>query len=647
MKWAINTTITISLIIYAAINMLRLFSDSTTTIDQYEFIFLGAAFFLVLTTLLLIELKQVYRNSTHIIQQKQHVVSVLHEYKKRFEAIFDHTSVGVIIFQLDGKIEHANKNVKMMLGYTEDDLLKMNFFHLVEDQQADHIQEGIKYLIEDKQDMYQLEQKCCKRNREMIWVMTTLSLIRNEQNNPLYYIAQIQNITEKKQAEERLRYMAYHDPLTSLANRNKLEQFVEHLIATASRHKQSFAILFLDIDRFKNINDTIGHEAGDVLLQIIAERLRNTVRSTDMVARLGGDEFVILVSDVKQAESAAVIAQKILRSIMEVVVIKGQELYVTTSIGISLYPHDGQTMQALMKNADLALYRSKDQGRNNYQFYTTEMTSRAIQKMALQTALGQALVRNEFSLHYQPKMEIRSRRITGIEALLRWENKQYSSISANEIIALAQETGLIIPVSEWILQTACRQLKVWHDMGLNTLTIAINCSARLFKQATFVDDILKTVTEAGLKPHSLEIEVTEQVIMDEPENTLRVLFALKDLGFKVAIDNFGTGYWSLNNLKKLEVDKIKIDRSFIRQVPVDEASAAITSAIIAMVNKLGIVSLAEGVETKQQLDFLSAQGCQEIQGYYLTRPIPEDLMTHFLRHPIPDAEAIGKNGIRL
>lgn len=643
MKWVINTTLAIALIIFAALNLLQLYVYDQIQI-QHLFYYSSLATFCLLAVL---QLRTAIQQRNVSLQQIHNMTMSLREYQERFEAIFNHTSIGVMVLKMDGSIERANKNICSMLGFTEDDLRKINFFYLIQSDDGNSIQNGIEKLIEKKQAMYQVEQRCAKRNHEIIWVMTTISVIRNEDDSPLYLIAQIQNITEKKLAEERLRYMAYHDPLTSLANRNKLEQFVEHLIATASRHKQCFAILFLDIDRFKNINDTIGHEAGDILLQIIAERLRNSVRSTDMVARLGGDEFVILVSDVKQAESVAIIAQKILRSIMEVVVIKGQELYVTTSIGISLYPHDGQVMNVLMKNSDLALYRAKEHGRNNYQFYTTEMTSRAMEKMALQTALSQALARNEFTLHYQPKMEILTRRITGVEALLRWNNKEFSSITPHEIIALAQETGLIIPVSEWIFKTACSQLKKWHDMGFTTLSLAVNCSSRLFKQATFVDDILQAINEAGIKPQSIEIEVTEQVIMEDAENTLRVLFALKDIGFKIVIDNFGTGYWSLNNLRKLEVDKIKIDKSFIRQVAVDETSSAITSAIIAMLNKLGITSVAEGVETKQQLDFLATQNCAEIQGYYLTRPIPEEMMTHFLRHPIPDAEAIGRNGVRL
>ena len=446
----------------------------------------------------------------------------------------------------------------------------------------------------------------------------------------------------QKLTEERLSHMAYHDPLTGLANRNKLEQFINHILVSSRRHQQEFGLIFLDLDIFKNINDSLGHEAGDLILQIIAERLSSVVRSTDMVARLGGDEFVVLITDIKKTESIAIIANKILESIKEVIVVKGNEIYLTTSIGISLFPCDGQNIQILMKNADLALYRAKEHGRNNYQFYTLEMTSKAQEKMALQNALGHALAKNEFVLNYQPKMDIKTRKITGIEALLRWKNNEYSMITPDEIVALAEESGLIIPVSEWILHTACKQLKIWHDMGFTSLTIAVNCTTRQFKHATFMDDVISIISSVGLPPHALEIEVTEEMMMQESETMLRVLYALEDLGVQIVIDDFGTGYWSLNNLQSLSVDKIKIDKSLIRRVTEDETSATITSAIIAMTKKLGISAVAVGVETREQYELLAREGCSEIQGYYLAKPLTEDSMTNFLKHPVPDAEKLSR-----
>ncbi|MBA3661748.1 MAG: EAL domain-containing protein [Gammaproteobacteria bacterium] len=569
---------------------------------------------------------------------KQQAEFQLIDSNNRFETLFEHANVGIALLALDGRLSRVNQPLCELLGYTESDILMMNFYYIIHPNDLGDLQIHIQQLIDKKIKSYQSEQQCFRKNGDTLWIMSTLSLICDYENNPVHFVIQIQNITLQKKAEERLRHMAYHDPVTGLANRNKLEQFINHILASARRHQQGFALLFLDLDRFKNINDTIGHEAGDMLLQVMAERLRSTVRSTDMVARLGGDEFVLLITDVKKEESVAIIAQKILENVMKVVVIKGQEIYITTSVGISLYPLDGQNMQTLMKNADLALYRSKEHGRNNYEFYTVEMTSKAQKKMSVQNALGHALVKNEFNLHYQPMMEIQSRRITGVEALLRWQNKDYGMITPDEIISIAEETGLIIPVSDWVIKTACSQLKIWHDMGIQPLSIAINCSSRQFKQATFIDDVFQTLNKIGLSPHCLEIEVTEAIIMENPENTLRILYALKDLGVQIAIDDFGTGYWSLNNLRRLQVDKIKIDKTFIKQISFDETSDAIISAIIAMSKKLGIRSIAEGVETRAQYEFLAKEGCTEIQGYYLTHPLIDTAMTTFLKHPVPDAE---------
>ncbi len=589
-----------------------------------------------LISVLLIKYKQLSQLNKKTFQ----VDNSLREVTKKFETLFEQSTIGLAMLNLDGTLVRVNQTFCELLGYNASEMLSMNYYFMVHANDVNHLQIHLKNLIDKKNDVYQSEQECIHKNGQVVWVMATLSLIRDLNDEPHHLILQLQNISLQKKAEERLHHMAYHDPLTGLANRNKLEQFINHILASSRRHQQCFALLFLDLDRFKNINDTIGHEAGDMLLQIVAERLRSAVRNTDMVARLGGDEFVVLITDVKKTESVGLIAQKILDSVLEVIIIKGQEIYSTTSIGISLYPYDGQTIQTLMKNADLALYRAKEHGRNNYQFYTIEMTAKAQDKLALQNALAHALVKNEFLLHYQPIMEIATRKIIGVEALLRWSNKEYGMVTPDEIIALAEETGLIILVSEWVLKTACQQLKNWHEMGFSSLKMAINCSARIFKQATFVDDILKVINQTGLSPASLELEITESIIMKDPENTLRVLYALKDLGVKIVIDDFGTGYWSLSNLRRLSVDKIKIDRTFVKQATLDETSAAITTAIIAMVNKLHIIPVAEGVETREQYEFLKREGCLEMQGYYLSQPLAQEAITKFLRHPMPDGETI-------
>lgn len=566
----------------------------------------------------------------------------LFEQQHLFETIFDHTSTGMALLNLDGQLMRVNDAFSELLGYCKEEMLALNIYHLFHGINQNEVQIHVQDLLSKNAKFYQSEHRCYHKNGETIYTLSTLSVIRDKKGSPLYFTLQVLDVTSQKLAEEKLLHLAYHDPLTGVANRNKFEQFMYHLLASVRRHQQDFALMYLDLDRFKHINDSVGHEAGDVVLKIIAGRIQNAVRNTDLVARLSGDEFVIVVTEVTQSESVAIIAQKLLRSIMEVVVVKNTEFYLSTSIGISVYPEDGDDLETLMKNTDLALYRAKEHGRNNYQFYTAEMTVRAQEKIALQNALAHGLVRQEFTLHYQPIMELSSRTINSLEALLRWKNPNYTLVSPNQIISLAEESGLIIPVSEWVMRTACRHLKTWHTMGYSTLMLSINCSARQFKQGTFVDDLLSCITAAAVPPSSIKIEVTEKTIMHDTENTLRVLYALKDMGIKIVIDDFGTGYWSLNNLKRLAVDEIKIDRSFIKSITTDPVSLNIVRATIAMTRQLGIRSIAVGVETKQQYDLLALEGCTDIQGYYLTQPLTEEATTTFLKHPIPDAEAIDR-----
>lgn len=574
-----------------------------------------------------------------LLKEKDELRKQVEEEKYSFDRLFNNASEGIIIFSLNGIIERVNSHYCQLASRPRDEIIGKNYFHQINDDSMIQFEKNIEKLIQKDTNIYQHEIELDKKNRDKIWLKSTITLLRDKNDKPTVFVAYIQNITSQKNAEEKLKHMAYFDSLTGLANRNRLEQFINHAVASSRRQKTGFAVIFLDLDGFKNINDSIGHDAGDLILQIVAERLRKTIRNTDMVARLGGDEFVLVITDVRKAESAAIIAQKILENVLEVIAVQGQEIYMTASLGISLYPSDGQNIETLMKQADLALYRSKELGRNNYQFYKVEMTAKAQEKLALQGALGHALAKKEFELNYQPKMELQSRRITGLEALLRWKSNEYIGTTPDEIVALAEETGLILPVSNWVLHTACQQLKEWHDQGFKSLGIAVNCSARQFKSTSFVDDVFSCLKKAKILPNCLELEITESMVMNDPENTLRILYQLRDIGVQIVIDDFGTGYWSLNNLRRLSVTKIKIDRTFVKQCTVDETSAMIVRAIIAMANKLNIKTIAEGVETKEQYEFLLREGCSEIQGYYLTQPLSGYLITEFLKHPVPDAEA--------
>lgn len=438
-----------------------------------------------------------------------------------------------------------------------------------------------------------------------------------------------------QESENRLSALAYQDHLTGLANRSRLEQFINHSINVSRRNQKGFAVVFMDLDHFKNINDTIGHEAGDQLLKVVAERLQAAVRTTDLVTRLGGDEFVLVVTDVKHMDAVAVIAEKILLLLKNPIVIGGHELYITMSIGISLYPQDGDNIHTLLQDADLALYRAKEQGRNNYQFCTPEMTARAQEKMARQSAVSLALHKKEFMLYYQPKFNLLQRRIVGLEALIRWKNPNYNTVSPREIISLAEETGLIVPLSEWILKASCQQTKTWQVLlGNDALNVAVNISRRQFKSANFIEDIKKIIEDNGIQPNALEMEITENNLMKEPEYALKTLTQLKAIGVQIVIDNFGTGLFSLNALRKFPIDKIKIDGLFVHQLHVDDTASEVISAIIVMANKLNIKTVAEGVETREQFEFLLREGCCEMQGYYLGQPLPPEEMERFLLHPI-------------
>jgi diguanylate cyclase (GGDEF)-like protein/PAS domain S-box-containing protein len=439
------------------------------------------------------------------------------------------------------------------------------------------------------------------------------------------------DITARKRAEEELKHLAHHDALTGLANQALLKDHLEQALASARRHEQQVAVLFLDLDRFKFINDTLGHEVGDHLLQTMAHRLAGCVRASDTVARMGGDEFVVILTDIGHAEDAAIVVRKIFDVLVPDFVLERQKVFVTPSIGISLYPDDGEDGQTLLKHADLAMYRAKEQGRNNYQFYTPEMTARTQDKLALEHDLRCALARDELLLHYQPKVDLKSGQVVGLEALLRWQHPDRGLVSPAQFIPLAEDTGLIVPIGAWALQTACRQNKAWQEAGLPHLSMAVNLSARQFKQAGLVDTVTRVLEETAPESACLELEITESLLMQDTEASLMTLRALQDMGIRIALDDFGTGYSSLSYLKRFAIDSLKIDQSFVQDVSIDPNDAAIVKAIIAMTGSLGMRVVAEGVETQEQLEFLLMHGCDEIQGYYFSRPVSAEAVAALLR----------------
>ncbi len=453
------------------------------------------------------------------------------------------------------------------------------------------------------------------------------------------------DVTERLEDQEHLQYLAHHDALTALPNRALFSDRLNHALAQMREVDDNLAVLFLDLDRFKIINDTLGHGIGDEVLRVLAERLKDCVREGDTIARLGGDEFAILIQGIKTANHAAPIAQKILDSLVQPFELDDRELYITTSIGISLAPMDGDDAQSLLKHADIAMYRAKDLGRNTYQFYSQSMSDAALERLTLETDLRHALEREEFRLYYQPQVNLNSGEITGIEALLRWQHPELGLVEPVEFIPILEETGLIVQVGEWVLRSACIQAKRWQKLYESPLRVAVNLSGRQFSGHELSATLRNILHEAQLDPHLLEVEITESTVMRDDRRTMEVFNTLSELGVGIAIDDFGTGYSSLGYLKRFPIDTLKIDRSFIRDISTDPDDAAIVSAIIALADSLNLRVIAEGVETEAQNAFLCDQGCQTIQGYLFSRPMPADQLEQLLVTPpgsVSDANRVGR-----
>jgi diguanylate cyclase (GGDEF)-like protein len=437
------------------------------------------------------------------------------------------------------------------------------------------------------------------------------------------------DITDRKQAEQRIAHMAHHDALTGLPNRVLLRDRIGQAIAQAHRNGTHVAVLFIDLDRFKTINDSLGHQLGDRLLQSVASRVLVCVREGDTVSRVGGDEFVIVIPALQASADAASVATKILEVLASAFHLNGVDLHVAASIGISLYPADGTDAETLMRNADTAMYHAKDSGRGNYAFFTQHMNVAAQQRLTMENALRRALENREFELHYQPLYDLRDRMITGFEALIRWNPPGRETISPAAFIPTAEESGLIIPMGEWVLREALRHAKTWQTVG-RPLMVAVNVSAKQLARSNFVERLRRQIQETGIDPAMLELEVTESVIIEGAGDARKALDQIAALGVGIAIDDFGTGYSGLAYLKRLPIDTVKIDQSFVRDLTVDPDDAAIVTAIVAMAKSLGVDTVAEGVETEEQLAHLTALGCHRAQGYLLAKPMNAAAVTKLL-----------------
>ncbi|HEY5762695.1 MAG TPA: EAL domain-containing protein [Rhodocyclaceae bacterium] len=475
-----------------------------------------------------------------------------------------------------------------------------------------------------------------RSNGEVYPEWLTITAVHDQTGEVINYIGSFFDISERKRAEEDIRFLAHHDSLTKLPNRTLLDDRVRQAIAKSRRNQDHTAVLFLDLDRFKLINDTLGHDVGDRLLERVADRLRGVLRETETVARLGGDEFIIVIPELADIDRVAQVAQKVIDVVSEPQEIDARVLHVTPSIGISVYPDDGQDAATLLRNADTAMYHAKERGRNNFQFFTSAMNIAVQERVAIEEELRGALSRNELRLHYQPQVDVRSGQVTGMEALIRWQHRERGLVPPDRFIPIAEETGLIVSIGEWVLQEACRQGKRWHDAGHKHLRVGVNLSARQFQQAGLREQIADALADSGMAPQALEVELTESMLMADPQAATDLLQDLATLGIRMAIDDFGTGYSSLAYLKRFPVARLKIDRSFVRDISTDPNDAAIVRAVVAMADSLRMAVIAEGVETAEQLKFLERHGCFEVQGYFFSRPEPADKFANF-RFSLPAA----------
>lgn len=539
------------------------------------------------------------------------------------DRVFESNSEGIVITDAETKILRVNNAFTRITGYQPDEIIGNTPKSLSSGNHDADFYRNM-WLSLEVQGYWQGEIWNRRKNGEIYPEWLSISVVRDEHGDISNYVAVFTDITEKKQAEERIHHLAYHDALTGLANRVLFKDRLTQSLVQAKRHKKSVAVMSVDIDRFKTINDTLGHPEGDVLLKIAAERIKESVREDDTVARTGGDEFELILPEFSQGENAGHVAQKILDNLARPCLLEGREVFITASIGIALYPADGQEQDELIKNADAAMYHAKEQGRNNYQFYTVEMNAAALERLTMENKLRRALERQEFLLHYQPKVDLHTGQVVGSEALLRWQCPDTGLVSPAEFIPLLEETGLIVPVGEWVLATACVQNKMWQDAGYRPHKVAVNLSPLQFGETDLVQAIRDILEQTGLDPCWLELEITEGSIMGDAEASVAKLHELRELGITIAIDDFGTGYSSLSYLTRFPVDVLKIDRAFVNDVTTNPESATLAEAIVAIGHSLKMEVVAEGVETEQQLNFMRSCRCDLIQGYYFSKPLPAD-----------------------
>ncbi|MGG0720359.1 EAL domain-containing protein [Robertmurraya massiliosenegalensis] len=554
----------------------------------------------------------VTRDITELVEERNRLIKA----EQKYRSIVDHTLDGVFTVSLEGKILEVNPSGQKLSGYAEKQMTHRSFFDLIPDGDIEKFTDLFQQTVNSGAALESLDCRLIHSKGYSITThLKTIPIVINSKIDGVYVITR--DISEQAQNAETIKYMAFHDHLTGLYNRRALLNDLERLIKE-NKNTGTFALLSIDLDRFKYLNDTLGHLAGDQILIQVAERLSEFQKDNIKVFRLGGDEFSILFEGSRK--EATLLAQKILSLFTKSFYLHYQEYFISPSIGISMYPHDGRNAETIIKNADEALFRVKERGKAHFQFYRTEMNSAGTHIVSLETHLRKALARDEFILYYQPQVNLSTGKVKSFEALIRWNSKELGMISPADFIPLAEDTGLIIPIGNWVIDTACKQIKAWSELGRSGIKIAINISPKQFLQPKLVETIQESISKYNIEPSLLEIEITEGAMQDTGE-TSPILKSLKELGVTISIDDFGTGYSSLNYIKQFPIDVLKIDQSFVRDVINSEKDAAITTTIIHLANSLGIEVVAEGIEEKEQADFLMKANCHKGQGYLFSRPI--------------------------
>jgi diguanylate cyclase (GGDEF)-like protein/PAS domain S-box-containing protein len=555
------------------------------------------------------------------VTERRMAEEALRESEARYRLMAENSTDMISRTSTRGIILYASDASRRLLGYEPSELIGRSFYDFIFEVDREEVR-YLSSLIHESGPTtfaYRVE----KKDGSLVWFETTSRSVRDALSGKIREIVGVsRDVTERKRVEEQIEYQAYHDALTGLPNRRLFRDRLTVALAHARRMKHPLAVMFLDLDRFKVVNDTLGHSIGDELLKAIAARLQASLREEDSVARMGGDEFTVLLADLKTPDAAAKIAQKVLDTVALPLQIEGTELFITTSIGIALFPSDGDSAEELLANADHAMYRAKDAGRNSYQMFTPAMNSRALERLSLENDLRHALDRGELELHYQPQINIASGRVTGVEALLRWNRPGFGLVGPKDFIPIAEETRLIVPIGEWVLREACRQAREWQGDRASGFRMAVNLSARQFQHSDLPQVIAAALEHSGLTPSDLELEITESLAMQNTSRTIATLHRLREMGVQIAIDDFGTGHSSLNYLRSFPIDSVKIDQEFVQEIEASAPDRAIVSAVIGMARGLRLRVTAEGVETPEQLQFLREQGCEEVQGFLFGEPVP-------------------------